>query len=171
MCSAGAPDCGVRRHTLRVEETKSECRQKVEHSCRERAHIARGTENPATPCPNPMCRHRLSRRPHQQTLFAFILLSSGGLSAPRRSCAILRQTAIGQKPGQAERQQVPRGFGSVDTPGLCRPQMQLISLSRSRTERRSCRGCAGHRQFGRRKGQADRSQSDVIMSGIVDSGR
>jgi hypothetical protein len=31
----------------------------------------------------------------------FILLSSGRLSAPRRSCAIVRQTAIGQKPGQA----------------------------------------------------------------------
>ena len=73
MCSAGARIAGVRRHTLRVEETKSECRQKVEHSCRERAHIARGTKNPVTPCPNPMCRHRLSCRPHQQTLFAFIL--------------------------------------------------------------------------------------------------
>jgi hypothetical protein len=36
-------------------------------------------------------------------------------------------------------------------PGLCRPQMQLMSLSRSRTERRSCRGCAGRKQFGRRK--------------------
>lgn len=34
-----------------------------------------------------MCRHRLSRRPHQQTLFAFILLSSGRSSASRRSFA------------------------------------------------------------------------------------
>jgi hypothetical protein len=65
--------------------------------------------------------------------------------------AILRQTAIGQKPIQAEREQVPRGFGAVDTPGLCRPQMLLMSLSRSRTERRSCRGCAGRLQFGRSK--------------------
>jgi len=81
----------------------------------------------------------------------FILLSSGRSSAPRRSCAILRQTAIGQKPGQAEREQVRRGFGAVDMPGLCRPQVQLMSPSRSRAERRSCRGCAGRLQFGRRK--------------------
>jgi hypothetical protein len=32
---SGCPGSGVRRHTLRVEETKSECRQKVEHSYRE----------------------------------------------------------------------------------------------------------------------------------------
>src|SRR5260370_32287080 len=36
-------------------------------------------------------------------------------------------------------------------PGLCRPQVQLMSLSRSRAERRSCRGCAGRLQFGRGK--------------------
>lgn len=34
-------------------------------------------------------------------------------SAPRRSCAILRQTAIGQKPGQAEREQVARGSATI----------------------------------------------------------
>jgi hypothetical protein len=94
---SGALDCGVSRHTLRVEQTKSECRQKVEHSCRERAHIARTTENPFAPCTNPMCRHRLSRRPHRQTLFAFILLSSGRCPAPRPSSAVLRQIAMRQK--------------------------------------------------------------------------
>ena len=161
----------IRRHTLRIEETKSECRQKVEHSCRERSHMAQTTKNPFTPCINPMCRHRLSRRPPLQTLFAFILLSSGRWSAPRRSCANLRQTAIGQKPRQAEREQVPRGFGAVDIPGLCRPQMQLMSLSRSRTNAGAAVVAPVVSNSGAGRSQADRSQSDVIMSGIVDSGR
>lgn len=82
-------------------------------------------------------------------LARFILLSSvGGL---RLTGPSLRQTAIGQKRGQAEREQVPRGFGAIDIPRPCRPQVQLMSLSRSRKERRSCLGCAGRMQFGRRK--------------------
>ena len=115
----------------------------------------RGTAPPSgrcrAPSPNQCADHDIFARWPKVVPSALILLSSGRWSAPRRSCAILRQTAIGQKPGQAEREQVPRGFGAVDTPGLCRPRMQLISLSRSRTERRSCRGCAGRKQFGRRK--------------------
>lgn len=51
-------------------------------------------------------------RPTAAPPCAFILLSSGRWSASHRSFAILRQTAIGQKPGQAEREQVPREFGS-----------------------------------------------------------
>lgn len=51
-------------------------------------------------------------RPAAAPPCAFILLSSGRWSASHRSFAILRQTAIGQKPGQAECEQVPRGFGS-----------------------------------------------------------
>jgi len=68
------------------------------------------------------------------------------LTSPALSFA---KIATGQKPGQAGRAQVPRGFGVVHIPGLCRPQMQLMSLSRLRTVRRSC--CAGRRQFGRSK--------------------
>jgi hypothetical protein len=89
-------------------------------------------------------------RPSAAQLAPFMLLSSGRLSAPHRSFAILRQSAIGQKPGQAGREQVPRGSGAVDMPGPCRPPMQLMP-GRSRTERRSCGGCAGRMQFRRRK--------------------
>jgi hypothetical protein len=91
-------------------------------------------------------------RPTAAHLACFILLSSGRLSAPHRSCAILRKTAIGHIPGQAGREQVRRGFGAVDMLGLCRPQVQFMSPGRSSTERRSWRGCTGRMQFGRRKG-------------------
>jgi hypothetical protein len=37
-------------------------------------------------------------------------------SASRRSCAVLRQIAIGRKPDQALRQQIPRRFVAVDMP-------------------------------------------------------
>ena len=148
MCSAGAPDRGVRRHTLRVEETKSECRQKVEHSCRERAHIARTNKNALTPCTNPMCRHRLSRRPPQQTLFAFILLSSGRSSAPRQSCAVLRQIAMRQKIGK----NIPRADSVLVW--CCRSAGSLLMVRAPEAidaiiRRRRC--CAGDLQFGRRK--------------------
>jgi hypothetical protein len=168
---SACPDLWVRLRTLRVEETKSMCRQKVERRRRVRAHIARAAENVVAPCPNQMCRQRLSPRPHQQTLFAFILLSSGRWSAPRRSCAILRQPPSDKNQDKQNASRFPADLAQ--------------SISRVFVDRR-CSSCllAGRGQnagaaavapvvsnSGAGRSQADRSPSDVIMSGIVDSGR
>jgi hypothetical protein len=51
-------------------------------------------------------------------LAPFILPSLGRRSASRRSRAVLRQTANGQKTDQAPRQQIPRRFVAVYMPNL-----------------------------------------------------
>jgi hypothetical protein len=97
--------------------------------------------------------------------------SLGRRCAPRRSCAVLRQTAIRQKAGSASRQHIPCRFVAVAMPTL-RVYERASCVARS-TEARTrelrrlcpvvCRTGAGRRQ-------PDRSQSDVVMSGVVDSG-
>ena len=104
-------------------------------------------------------------------LAPFILLSSGRWSAPRRFCAILRQTAIGQ---------------NQDKQNASRFRADLAQLISGVFVDRRCSSCllAGRGQnagaaavapvinnSGAGRSQADRSQSDVIMSGTVDSGR
>src|SRR6266508_4384029 len=65
-------------------------------------------------------------RPTAPHLAPFILPSLGRRSGPRRSCAVLRQTANGQKTDQALRQQIPRRFVEVDMSNLWWPHMRYV---------------------------------------------
>jgi hypothetical protein len=85
------------------------------------AHLAGCRAPAAAPRAKPMCRQRFferSRAASSRTPVRFILLSSGRWSAPRRSCAILRQIAIRQKPGEAPRQQTSYRLIAVVMPTI-----------------------------------------------------
>ena len=95
--------------------------------------------------------------------YPFILLSSGRWFAPRRSCAIVRQIAMRQKPGEAPRQQTSCRLIAVVMPTIGWVARAPCSPNRPRQ---------GGRSRGRRTGCSQiRRGTDVAMSGIVESGR
>jgi hypothetical protein len=65
-------------------------------------------------------------RPTVPHAAAFILPSLGRRFGPRRSCAIPRQIANGQKTDQALRQRIPRRFVAVDMSNLWWPHMHYV---------------------------------------------
>jgi hypothetical protein len=108
-------------------------------------------------------------RPH---LAAFILPSLGRRSAPRRSCAALRQIAIGQKTRpstQAADSALVRCSRYAES-FVTAPASRVAQIERSQDAGAAaavpvvCRSGAGRRQ-------ADGFRSDEVMSGVVDSGR
>jgi hypothetical protein len=110
-------------------------------------------------------------RPTAAHLAPFILPSLGRCSAPRRSCAALRQIAIRQNSDQAPRQRSRGRVVAVDVVRPRWPQVRRVSPGRPRRGAGAaaavsvlCRSSAGGRQ-------ADGSRSDVVMSAVVDSGR
>ena len=116
-----------------------------------------------------MCLHFYSTRP-PRTSRLFILLSLGRRSALRRSCAVLRQTTIRQKPVQ----HLGSTFRAGSLQSLCRlcwctnvrgasPGRRKLGAGAAAAVLVVCRTGAGRRQ-------PDGSQSDVVMSGVVDSG-
>jgi len=130
------------------------------------AHLAGYRAPAAAPCAKPMCRQRFldrSRAASSRTPVRFILLTTGRWSPPRRSCAILRQVAIRQKPGEAPRQQTS-----------CR-LIAVVMPTNGSVARASCspnRPRQGWRSRGRRTGCSQiRRGTDLRMSGIVESGR
>lgn len=103
---------------------------------------------------------------------AFILQSLGRRSAPRRSCAALRQVAIGQSWDQSPGKQLRDRFVAYDMSSLWWPHVAPRVVRSTEANYVGaptavpvvCRSGAGRRQ-------ADGSRSDVVMSGVVDSGR
>jgi hypothetical protein len=95
-------------------------------------------------------------------LAPFILPSLG------RPCAILRQTAIGQNPGEAPKQQFQCRLIAAVVPTFGgRTARHVRQIDRSRDAGAAAADCKSDE--GRR--QARGSRSDVVMSGIVDSGQ
>jgi hypothetical protein len=90
-------------------------------------------------------------RPTVPHAAAFILPSPGRRSALRRSCAVLRQTAIRQKPGPASRQHIPCRFVAVVMPTLRCTNVRRVSPRSTELGHGSCGSCARCLQNGRRR--------------------
>lgn len=151
MCSAGALHCGLggthcasrkrRVNAVRRLRTVVEGERTLPESPKTRLHLV------LTQCANIDSRADRTCKP---CLLLSCYQAVGGLRLAGPALSFAKPPSDKNQDKQ-NASSCGADLAPVDIPGLCRPQMQLMFLSRSRTERRSCRGCAGYKQFGCRK--------------------